>query len=88
MILPAALAKHARVPLGANSSDHWSFWQANYPGMMVTDTANWRNENYHLPGDTPQTLNYERMAEAVKGIESVVNSWARGTIATTVPTAP
>ena len=24
---------------------------------MITDTANFRNPNYHQPGDTPDTLN-------------------------------
>jgi Zn-dependent M28 family amino/carboxypeptidase len=87
MVLPASLARHARMPLGANSSDQWSFWQVNYPGMMVTDTANWRNENYHRPGDTPQTLDYKRMAEVVEGIEAVVNRWRSGE-ATTLPSTP
>ena len=74
MIIPTALAK-SRVSLGANSSDQWSFWQYGYPGMMVTDTANWRNENYHNPGDTPPTLDYVRMARAVDGLQAVVGSW-------------
>ncbi len=28
-------------------SDHAAFWDAGYPAMMITDTANFRNQNYH-----------------------------------------
>jgi len=27
---------------GIGWSDHWSFWQAGYPALMVTDTAPFR----------------------------------------------
>ena len=33
-------------------SDHASFWDAGLPALMVTDTAFFRNPNYHLPSDT------------------------------------
>jgi hypothetical protein len=39
---------------------------------MVTDTANFRNPHYHEPGDTPDTLDFERMAEVVIGLEAVL----------------
>jgi hypothetical protein len=32
---------------------------------MVTDTAYFRNPNYHLPSDTKQTLDFAYMAELV-----------------------
>jgi hypothetical protein len=28
-------------------SDHWAFWQAGYPALMVTDTAPYRDVHYH-----------------------------------------
>ncbi|WP_144053638.1 M28 family peptidase [Baaleninema simplex] len=37
-------------------SDHAPFWLAGLPAVMVTDTANFRNPNYHRPSDTPETL--------------------------------
>jgi hypothetical protein len=40
-------------------SDHSSFWDLNYPAVLLTDTAYFRNPNYHLPRDTPETLNYD-----------------------------
>lgn len=56
---------------GVGWSDHWSFWQAGYPAIMVTDTAPFRNVNYHLPTDTPETLDYDRMARVVHGLAEV-----------------
>jgi hypothetical protein len=32
---------------GVGWSDHWSFWQEGYPAIMITDTAPFRNPNYH-----------------------------------------
>jgi hypothetical protein len=44
-------------------SDHKPFWDLGVPAVQLTDTANFRNPNYHLPSDTPDTLNYARMAD-------------------------
>ena len=53
-------------------SDHASFWDAGIPALMVTDTAFFRNPNYHLPSDTPDTLDYGFMAQLVLGLEHAV----------------
>ena len=53
-------------------SDHASYWEVGYPAFMITDTANFRNPNYHEPSDTPDTLDYARMAEVVIGLEAVL----------------
>jgi hypothetical protein len=39
---------------------------------MVTDTALFRYGYYHLPGDTPETLDYARLARVVTGLARVV----------------
>ena len=57
---------------GVGWSDHWSFWQAGYPAVMVTDTAPYRYPNYHGVLDTPDKINYDRLARLVTGIESVI----------------
>jgi Zn-dependent M28 family amino/carboxypeptidase len=62
---------------GVDWSDHWSFWQQGYPAIMITDTAVFRNKNYHLPGDQADTLDYERMARVVDGLSYVVGSISR-----------
>lgn len=46
-------------------SDHASFWDRGFRAVMVTDTAYFRNPNYHLPSDTKQTLDFAYMAELV-----------------------
>ena len=50
-------------------SDHAAFWDAGLPAIMVTDTAFFRNPNYHLPSDTIDTLDFTFMAQLVKSLE-------------------
>lgn len=54
------------------SSDHWSFWKMGWQAVMVTDTAPYRYPHYHKPTDTPDRLDYERMARIVEGLGGVV----------------
>jgi len=56
---------------GTGWSDHWSFWQAGYPAMMVTDTAPWRYPWYHTPNDTPDRIDFAKLADVVNGLEAV-----------------
>ncbi len=57
---------------GIGWSDHWSFWQEGYQGIMVTDTALFRYPYYHRPGDTPDRVNVDRMARVVEGLRKVI----------------
>ena len=57
---------------GIDWSDHWSYWQQGWPAVMLTDTAVFRYPHYHEPSDTPDKLDYERLARVVTGIEAVV----------------
>ena len=61
---------------GVGWSDHWSFWQVGYPAVMVTDTAPFRYPHYHEPEDTPDKLDFERLARVVAGLERVVGELA------------
>jgi len=61
---------------GVGWSDHWSFWQAGYPALMVTDTAPFRYPWYHTAEDTPEKLDYERLGQVVDGIEGVIEALA------------
>lgn len=61
---------------GVGWSDQWSFWQVGYPGVMVTDTAPFRNPAYHQPSDTPDTLDYPRLARVTEGLVAVVKKLA------------
>ena len=62
---------------GVDFSDHRSFWHQGYTAVMVTDTAFFRNPRYHTSEDKPETLDYSRMAEVVKGLNCAVQSVAR-----------
>jgi len=53
-------------------SDHASFWDAGIPALMITDTAFFRNPNYHLPSDTIDTLDFGFMSQLVKSLELAV----------------
>jgi Zn-dependent M28 family amino/carboxypeptidase len=62
-----SLSAPSAIP-GVDFSDHRSFWKFDYPALMITDTAFYRNPHYHGPGDVPSTLDYERMTELVRGL--------------------
>jgi Zn-dependent M28 family amino/carboxypeptidase len=61
---------------GADWSDHWAFMVHGYKGIMITDTAPYRYAHYHTSDDTPDKLDYRRMARVVTGIRDVVNALA------------
>ena len=56
-------------------SDNASFWSNGYPALMLTDTADLRNPNYHRPSDTSTTLDYGFMASVVDAVVEAVASW-------------
>ena len=56
---------------GVDFSDHASYWRFGMPAMMITDTSFFRNRNYHEAGDTPETLDYARMAKVVRAVQAV-----------------
>ena len=57
-------------------SDHAPFWDKGLPALMVTDTAYFRNPNYHGAGDTADTLDYAFMAELVRSLELALQALA------------
>jgi hypothetical protein len=61
---------------GVGWSDHWSFWQQQYPAIMITDTAMFRYPYYHTPLDTTDRLDFSRMARVVGGVRRIVESLA------------
>lgn len=61
---------------GIDWSDHWSFAQHGIPALMVTDTALFRYSHYHKPTDTPDKVDYERLARITKGMERVLRDLA------------
>lgn len=53
---------------GIDFSDHRNYWKFGYDAVMITDTAFYRNPNYHKDTDTIDTLDFDKMQEVVKGV--------------------
>jgi Zn-dependent M28 family amino/carboxypeptidase len=53
---------------GVDFSDQRNYWKFGYDATMVTDTAFYRNPNYHKQTDTIDTLSFDKMEEVVKGV--------------------
>lgn len=62
------------VPITA--SDHLNFWENGYKAIMVTDTAHFRNPNYHTKNDTLDTLDLEKMSHVVDLIVEGIKNMA------------
>ena len=61
---------------GISWSDQASFWLHGYKAIMISDTAPFRNPYYHTLEDTPDKLDYDRMARVVAGVARVVRDLA------------
>ena len=82
-----AFRRHSAFPLqsaalpdavpGVGWSDHWAFWQAGYAALMVTDTAPFRYPWYHTSEDTPDKIDYDKLAAVVDGLGAVVEAISR-----------
>jgi hypothetical protein len=59
---------------GVDFSDQRSYWAEGYPGLMITDTAFYRNPHYHEKTDTADTLDYARLAQVVQGTQAAVRA--------------
>lgn len=57
---------------GVDFSDHRNYWPHDIPAAMVTNTAFYRNKNYHTPNDTPESLDYHRMGKVVVGVYEAI----------------
>lgn len=62
-------------------SDNSSFWDQGYPALMLTDTSFLRNPHYHRPTDTPETLDYPRLARVTIGVAGGLARLARAGVA-------
>lgn len=53
---------------GIDFSDHRNYWKYGFSAVMVTNTAFFRNKNYHTPSDTLETIDIKRMALVIDQI--------------------
>ena len=61
---------------GIGWSDHWAFAEVGFPALMVTDTAPFRYPHYHSVADTPDKVDYRRLARVVSALERTIRDWA------------
>lgn len=57
---------------GIDYSDHAEFWNVGYPGILITDSPTYRNDNYHRQSDTPATVDFDRLTRVADGVAEVV----------------
>lgn len=57
-------------------SDHFSFVMQGYQGLMLTDTANFRNPNYHQVTDTLDTIDWDFVSQSTRTMIAGVATYA------------
>ena len=57
---------------GIDFSDHLNYWKFDYSAVLLTDTAFYRNRNYHETGDTLARLDMRRLGLAVDALLATV----------------
>jgi len=57
--LPVRSISAPTIVPGVDFSYHLNFWRHGWNAVMITDTAFFRNPNYHQVTDTPETLDYD-----------------------------
>jgi Zn-dependent M28 family amino/carboxypeptidase len=75
--LPVYSINAPRFVPGIDFSDQLNYWHAGYGAVMITDTAFYRNLNYHTAHDTAEKLDYQRMAMVVEGVYAAVTELAK-----------
>lgn len=59
---------------GIDFSDHLNYWKFGISSLMITDTAFYRNKNYHKKTDKMETLNIFKMAQVIDStLETLIN---------------
>lgn len=71
-VISFAAPGNAAIAPDLRRSDHAPFWDAGIPALMLTDGANFRNPNYHTPGDTIGTIDFSFMTNVVKATVATV----------------
>ena len=74
-IVPYAVPLNGYLIPQSRFSDHASFWDAGYPALMLTDTAMFRNPNYHTHHDTLDTLDFGFMVDVARAVIAAVISF-------------
>jgi len=71
-VVPLIVPGNGELLPDTRRSDHTPFWEAGLSAVMLTDTANFRNPNYHRTTDTIETLNLDFMAAVTDAVTAAV----------------
>jgi Zn-dependent M28 family amino/carboxypeptidase len=72
MVLPVSLPS-SHSANGARS-DHYPYWLSGRRGVMVTDTAEFRNPHYHRATDTVDTLDFDFAAQVTRAVAQALHA--------------
>lgn len=60
---------------GIDFSDHQNYWKFGYSAVMITNTAFYRNKNYHKKSDKIETLNLSKMGLVIDEVYLTLKNW-------------
>ncbi len=60
---------------GIDFSDHRNYWKFGYSSVMITNTAFYRNKNYHKATDKMETLNINKMSLVIDEVYLTVKQF-------------
>ncbi|ACB52112.1 hypothetical protein cce_2764 [Crocosphaera subtropica ATCC 51142] len=66
---------HGKIVPDTRRSDHAPFWDNNYNAIMITDTANLRNPNYHQSSDTLETIDLDFLTGVCQGLAKTIEDF-------------
>lgn len=77
-VLSVIAAGRGDGPLVGNlmRSDHAPLWLSGHDAVFFTDTANFRNPNYHEATDTPDTLDADFLAGVARVSVMTISAWS------------
>ncbi len=75
-VVPFVVPGNGELLPDTRRSDHAAFWHHGFPAVMLTDTANFRNPNYHRSTDTLDTLNLEFLMRVVEAVTAAADHFS------------
>lgn len=60
---------------GVDFSDHLNYWKYNFEAVMITNTAFYRNKNYHTSNDRLETLDLQKMNLVIKQLCNTIKKF-------------
>ena len=76
-VVPLVMPGNGELLPDTRRSDHAAFWHYGFPAVLLTDTANFRNPNYHRATDTLDTLNLEFLIRVVAAVTAATSHLAQ-----------